>query len=69
MLKRKEAEQTYKDLEEEEERKSLLFPPSQREKIEKLKQTNAELKENISDEVVERIEEELKDSRGDQQVE
>ena len=39
--------------------------PSKGEEIEKLIRTNAELKEHISDEVVERIEEEVKASRGD----
>ena len=60
-----EAKQKLLATEEEKKKKRLLYPPTIEEEIEELKQANADLKELIPDDVITRIEEEVKASRGE----
>ena len=67
-IKAKEAEQKFRTIKEQEEKKKLLSPPTTEDKIEKLKKANNQLKVHIPENVLEIIEAEIKASRGEQDL-
>ena len=60
-----EAEQKIQAAKDEKEKKRLQYPQTWEEKIEELKNLNADLRERIPDEALEIIEAEIKASRGE----